>query len=152
MSRNRTRIWATTPLVALLAATLLALTPATAEAARKNRVHRPFQPPTHHRLIDVDCDRVDHDTWRVTYTWRVRGGRYANLGSGYGSQYHRNDNVWRGGRRTLSTATLISGWGPGTPEPPTIGTARYLHYVAPIHNRSKEVELFDTREVNLNCR
>lgn len=145
---NRLRISATTFLVALLTASALAFTTGTADAAAKKNA---FRVPTSHTLVASHCVKVDKDTWKVTYKWRVRGGRYLNLGNMENFK-NKRDVVWRGGRRIVKTGVTIVPWGSGPMEAPESATATYTHIVAPIGDRDDAVQLSDRVAVNLNCK
>lgn len=110
-----------------------------------------FVPPTDHKVVRIVCKKVDEETWRATFTWRVKGGRYLNLGN-RGNVPKKRDVVRNGGRRFVKTASTIRPWGDGPVEAPESGIATYIHDVAPIHDKDAWIELTDRVEVELPCK
>lgn len=146
---SRLRTSAATLFVAFLTASALTFTGGAAGAASKKKDD--FRAPESHKIVDVDCKKVDKDTWKATFKWQVKGGRYQNLGNMENFKDKR-DVVWSGGRRVVKTSVTIVPWGDGPVEAPESATATYNHIVAPVDDRSDWVSLSDREEVNLNCK
>lgn len=116
-------------LVLVTAFALGTLVVPSADAAKKPRFIR----PTDYTYVRTQCQQVKHDTWRVTYVWKVRGGRYTNYGDG-SDLFGPRDNVRRGGTRIVRTVEHISGWPglPGKTTAPATVTPKYYHVIGPL--------------------
>lgn len=94
------------------------------------RRHTAFEAPTSVAPTDVECRKTDPNTWKIAVTWKVTGGRYANLGDPTKAP-KRGDNVWRGGRRFVTNTETWHGY-PGNPNDPVTTDFSYQQQVAPI--------------------
>jgi hypothetical protein len=150
------RLGATFTVAALITALLSASFASSADAASRhaNRT-KGFVAPT---LIGVagpaTCVEVSENTYEVTVTFVVTGGRYTNLGNPANEPTY-GDNVRAGGKRYVpSVTTTFHGWPNGVEFSPVEVDLYYSQAVAPIgkgRNFSAWRILESEQRVNLSC-
>jgi hypothetical protein len=120
----------------------------------KNKSHKKviFRAPTKVTPIASDCKETSQNVWDITVTYKVTGGRYANIGDD-DNRPDFNDNVYRGGSRLIETTETWHGF-PGDPEEPVEAWFSYEQVVAPIgkaRNLNAWRTLNDTPLVTISC-
>lgn len=155
--RTLSRLLATT-LVALTASATLTSAPATADASRtqpatratstqapaahtrtdraraeRPRARRNFIKPAEPKFVRATCRRTPDAEYIITFTFRLTGGRYANIGNAVDG-FKNNDKVYRGGRRLFHGSNSYADWsGQAIAKPPSHATVEWDHAVSPLN-------------------